>query len=219
MKKMPTKRSVVIAQYAKWPELGKVKTRLAKALGDIPALAVHLELVKCVYKNLSENARSDYQLWLNKKPKGDVRNKCSEDIKAGLALQQLIEAESIDYYLQQQGDLGAKMAGTLAQLLLEYSKVIIVGSDCPGVNTKTLDQVMDALDDYDLVIGPAEDGGYVLIASKYSHPGLFLDVDWGTPEVLRQTLLNAESAGLSYHLLAESWDVDEIEDYDRWRAS
>ena len=79
-------------------------------------------------------------------------------------------------------------------------------------------QAEAALDTTDVVVGPAEDGGYVLIGLKRAEPALFRDIDWGTDQVLEQTLRAASQAQCSIAMLATLWDVDRPEDWQRFLA-
>ena len=124
---------------------------------------------------------------------------------------------TIDYKIQIGDSLGSRMAETLISSLALYSKVIIVGSDCPNVSAKTIEEACIALNNTDLVIQPAEDGGYVLIGTRHFDARIFDGVAWGQGQVLKQTLANAGEIGLTYTLLDESWDVDDYEDYMRWQ--
>ena len=121
--------------------------------------------------------------------------------------------------LQCEGDLGAKLYGAVSHSLKSYSKVVVVGSDCPSVDPEYLKQAFERLDETDAVLGPAEDGGYVLIGCKEVSMRFFDDVSWGTEFVLSKTLENLDRHGVSYSLLEKRWDVDEYDDYIRWTAS
>ena len=79
-------------------------------------------------------------------------------------------------------------------------------------------QAEAALDTADVVVGPAEDGGYVLIGLKRAEPALFRGIDWGTDQVLEQTLGAASQAHCSIAMLATLWDVDRPEDWQRFLA-
>jgi len=183
----------LIAQFAKWPELGNVKTRLAKTLGEPKALQVHMWLLEAVVDNLNANGVGDYELWLNKVVRS--RHLDSEggllEREASDHLEALISAHHIKCHLQKGSNLGHKMAHAIISKLKDYDKVIIVGSDCPNVSKDVIMLASNALDQSDLVICPAEDGGYVLIGARRFEPELFSNVEWGSGAVLEQTLSNA----------------------------
>lgn len=95
-------------------------------------------------------------------------------------------------------------------------RAIVIGSDCPGITTDYLKEALSALDDHDLVIGPALDGGYTLLGMRTLEPSLFRDMEWSTERVLPDTLARAEAAGLSVCQLAPLSDVDYLEDWQHY---
>lgn len=197
----------LIIQFAKWPVQGKVKTRLAKSLGESRALNVHILLMNEVLDNLIAYDPENLELWFDDMPGAQV-NMTSTLEK--------IETLNIPCKIQCGINLGDKMAHALSTSLKQFRKVIIVGSDCPDVSKRTLAKAMEALEINDLVLGPAEDGGYVLIGAKRFDAAVFDDVAWGTDSVLAETIANIELNNYSCSLLEESWDVDELADYERW---
>jgi rSAM/selenodomain-associated transferase 1 len=212
-------KRMVLAQYAKWPKLGHVKTRIAKDLGDQRALEIHYELLHAILCRFNAENAIAYQLWLD-----SIDHHQATDDSVSKRLARLIESKNIVCRQQQGSDLGRRMSNTLKTLSSDYEQVAIIGSDCPNVTTKDLQQVSSALDNHDLVLIPAEDGGYVLLAMRSiainSLSDYWLDgIDWGTSEVLAETLRACKMSGLSAYLLPESWDVDEVVDYKRWKES
>jgi len=207
---METKKpSVVLVQFAKWPIKGRVKTRLAKSAGEAKALSVHIELTEYVAHQLVDSKLGDVQLWLDRQ--GDLQ-------AAGLGgIERLVADKSVRCHTQDGKDLGERMAHALRVGLQRFSRVVIVGSDCPAITSGYLNEAIDRLDRHDVVLGPAEDGGYVLIGCSRWQEGLLDDIEWGQESVLRQTLSNAESLKLDVSLLPVSWDVDTVEDYQRWQ--
>lgn len=200
--------SQVFIQFAKKPVTGQVKTRLAKSLGDDLALQVHLELVRLAFGQMQQAASvssAAREFWLS-----------ASTTNAQIAA--LIDND-VRVCIQQGDDLGERMAHALAQGLRRYQKVVLIGSDCPTIDPPYYKAALSALDNHDLVLGPAEDGGYVLIACKQFNAELFRDVAWGGAEVQAQTIANAERLGFSYSLLEARYDIDDITDYRRWRGS
>ena len=130
---------------------------------------------------------------------------------------------------QVSGDLGDKMRQALNNSLEQYQYCLLVGSDCPALTTTVLEQAFLALEGLalegngqqpgtDLVLIPAEDGGYVLIGCRCPLPdNVFEGIDWGESTVLAQTLANLKQQHLSYTLLPTLWDVDHPEDVVRWQ--
>ncbi|MYK03446.1 MAG: glycosyltransferase, partial [Gammaproteobacteria bacterium] len=120
-----------------------------------------------------------------------------------------------DIRLQQGEDLGSRMHNAAVVELAEdgVECVLIVGSDCPALTPDYLEQALDALSaGVEVVLGPARDGGYVLIGLRQVSWELFSGVDWSGPGVLEQTLERVREVGLSHQLLESSWDVDDAED-------
>ena len=109
------------------------------------------------------------------------------------------------------------MSAALQTMLGRYKKIIIIGTDAPALDIDTIDAVVDQLEHSDIVLVPAEDGGYVLLGTSKHHQDLLVDVPWGTQSVLASTVGNIERLGLSYSLLGECWDVDRPEDLERYR--
>lgn len=89
---------------------------------------------------------------------------------------------------------------------------MIIGSDCPGVDQRVITEAFAALDDHDVVLGPAWDGGYYLIGMKALHEPLFRGIHWSSAAVLNETGAVARRLGLSCHLLAPRRDVDTVSD-------
>ena len=115
------------------------------------------------------------------------------------------------------GDLGEKMRHSLNHALQQaaVNKAIIVGSDCVVFDRTHIQQVLLALDDVDLVLTPAEDGGYVLLASRVPIGNELANITWGQPDTLQQTLRQLQLNKRSYRLMPTLWDVDYAEDVHR----
>lgn len=193
--------------FAKAAEAGASKTRLMPLLGASGAAAAHAELVQrtlaWVAPLAGANSRYAVSLW------GASQHRMLKawSRQAGLPLWQ-----------QADGDLGWRMQHALANALAQgASKAIVVGSDCPVMDSNYIDLAQRALDEADIVFGPAEDGGYVLVGCKCSRAELFEGIEWGSSRVLAQSLAKAEACGLSVALLETLWDVDRPEDWLRYR--
>jgi rSAM/selenodomain-associated transferase 1 len=175
-------------------ELGKCKTRLAKTVGDQSALDIYkyllqhtADIAKTVdvnrYVFYSENIHPD-DIWSN-----------THFIKK----------------LQTGNDLGERMQNAFEELLeTGYQKVIIIGSDLLDLNTEIIKQAYNELDHQDVVIGPAEDGGYYLLGMKVMHEQLFKNKAWGTETVRAASLKDLQNSNVS--LLKELNDIDTFED-------
>ena len=204
------RNSNCVIQFAKWPLLGNVKTRLAVHLGDTLARDVHIRLTEEVHGNLCCYEGADIEVHVD--TVGTFNDEHSNGIFDTWA-----NASSL--LLQQGEDLGERMLKAIENGLRCYPKVLIVGSDCPSVDAEYLASAFSALESADMVVGPAEDGGYVLVGFSSIKSEVFDRVEWGSSEVLAQTLENAARINLSVARLDERWDVDEFADYVRWSNS
>lgn len=183
--------------FVRNPELGKVKTRLAKTVGDEKALEIYTNLLKhtrevamlCAAEKavFYSHFIDDYDNWSN---------------------------VSFQKYIQEGGaDLGLRMLNAF-RLGFEkgYEKVVIIGSDCLQLTENNLNEAFFALDKNDVVIGPATDGGYYLIGMKQVQEEFFDNKKWSTENVFLDTLLDVEKLGLTYQLLDTLSDIDLEED-------
>ncbi len=203
------RNSVLVIQFAKWPELGRVKTRLMPALGRGGALQAHVRLTRTVLENLTQGPFAVELCWdraLAEPPS------TADTVLADVSRLQVSQSH------QHGADLGERMTNAFVAGLSHYQKVILVGSDCPSVEAAYLVAAAHALDKHDVVMGPSDDGGYVLLGARAVADGMLNNIEWGTAVVLDQTSRRLESVGLSYGLLEPRWDVDEPEDWQRFLA-
>jgi rSAM/selenodomain-associated transferase 1 len=190
---------LLLQQFARSPVLGQVKTRLAPTLGEEGALALHQRLVFHCCNTLLESRLAPVQLWVAGNPDHSLFKDCIE-----------LGVEGV--YRQCEGDLGARMAQALGQALHSHQSVILVGSDIPGLDTHYLAAAVEALQNHDAVLGPATDGGYVLIGLKQFPAHLMKDIDWGSDRVLAQTEQRLEQLGWRWQRLSPLPDIDRPED-------
>jgi hypothetical protein len=126
------------------------------------------------------------------------------------------------YIAQGKGNLGSRMKRAFeAGFQKGYDRIILTGSDCPSVSREILWKALQALGRHDLVLGPAQDGGYYLIGLKRMIASLFRGIPWGTDRVLARTREQADRGGLGTFLLQTLADVDRPEDlagYDLRRS-
>jgi hypothetical protein len=121
------------------------------------------------------------------------------------------------YKPQGEGDLGTRMARSLSLACQDnVDSVVIIGTDCPGLNAQLMAKAFKQLHAQDLVLGPALDGGYYLLGLRYFIPELFIGINWGTAEVLQQTVDIATQLNLSVAYLPQLADVDRPEDLPIW---
>ncbi len=194
------KKSTVIQVFCKTPILGTVKTRLTPELSPQEALAVHKTLSQRTFDLVLNNELGDVQIW------------CSP------SKEHEFFADYADIMHEQQGDdLGERMANAIAVGLVDYQAVILIGCDCPSLTKQDLTLAVQALQsNAEVVLAPAEDGGYVLIGLTSNQPQLFMDMPWGSSQVLRLTRERIAALNLKCVELAEQWDVDFSEDLQRY---
>jgi rSAM/selenodomain-associated transferase 1 len=197
----------VVMQFAKWPEAGRVKTRLMPELGKQGALEAHITLSLAVLEQLSTSDCEVRFFW----------DRELTDIPAAAApVTARIESLGLKQGVQRGDVLGERMEAALAEGLAEFPKALIVGSDCPSVDADYVNQALQALDTADVVLGPSDDGGYVLIGARKLLPGMLAGVSWGTDRALSETLARLAEVGLSCTQLSPRWDVDEPGDWQRF---
>lgn len=187
--------------FARAPRLGRVKTRLEPALSRERILALHCKLVQHAVAQAYACPISRTELWVESEPQSDF-------------FQQLVGAyPELSVCLQRGNDLGDRMKHALCTAHHRATQVLIIGSDCPAIDVRYLSMAFEQLESgYDVTIGPAQDGGYVLIGSRHARLPVFSGIDWGTDRVLQQTLNALTTARLSYSLLPELQDIDRPED-------
>ena len=192
-----------IAVFAREPLLGKVKTRLLAALGEEGALALYQQMLVRIGGCINASGLARLDLWVSSNPSHKLF---------------LTICNEMNIYIQEGNDLGEKMAFSCESTLWAEAaqSVIIVGTDCPVMDAAYLDSALTSLQGgSDVVIGPAEDGGYVLIGMRQPQAALFVDIPWGSDRVLAETLTRLQALHLNYHLLPTLWDVDTPADLPR----
>lgn len=191
--------------FAKEPVAGNVKTRLARDIGDEAALRIHQEMVNGTIEMASQSALAQLQLYVS----GDYQHPL---------FQSIAQQQGIQVYLQQGSNLGERMFSALNESLDDASYCILIGTDCPVMSADYIDQAFDALEQgQDVVIGPAEDGGYVLIGASRVEASWFNNIDWGSKRVLEQSRQALISSAAKFQQLQPLWDIDQLSDLQRWR--
>lgn len=192
---------VQILVFARAPVPGKVKTRLATAIGDERAAELHADFLdRAIATAVDANL-------------GPVTLCCSPD-----ATHPCFERAAITYGIrlatQQGADLGERMYRSLTTALTGAAAAIVIGSDCPFVDTTYLRQAAALLAGREapVVIGPAVDGGYVLLGASRLHSSLFADVPWGGPRVLAVTRDRLRALDWPWRELSPLHDIDRPED-------
>lgn len=187
------KESLIV--FVKKPVAGKVKTRLAKTLGDNEALKVYIRLLEKV-KELISDLQVEICVYYSEAS--------GPELEWGKAVKS---------YIQVEGDLGVRMKTAIQQTLTYSEKVVLMGSDCPGISQEIIQKAFEALDHSEIVLGPTEDGGYYLIGMKKCYQSVFENITWSTTDVLKQTVEAAEMNKISLAMLPTLRDIDEEEDY------
>ena len=188
--------STALVIFVRNPVLGQVKTRLAKGIGNERALAIYLQLLQHtleITRDLSfrkfiyyADEVSDYDLW---SVPGYTKRK------------------------QNGNDLGERMLNSFKELFDQgFTQIIIIGSDCLQIQTEHLQEAVVLLESSAAVIGPASDGGYYLLGLTKLYPDLFVNKPWSTDQVFAKTIDDFNNQGISFALLEELSDIDDITD-------
>ncbi|HFD32565.1 MAG TPA: glycosyltransferase [Gammaproteobacteria bacterium] len=185
--------------FTKLPLPGKCKSRLIEVLGKNGAANLQAKLVKKIIMDLSGFNLCPFEIWQSEP--GDYFSQWlyKRNIK-------------IPVHFQQGKDLGMRMVNAIEQTLREVSNVIIIGSDCLLYSYDYLATAITRLQNNDVVIGPATDGGYVLIGMQQVFPMLFDGIHWGTDSVFEQTVAKLQAEKHRYHCLETLWDIDRSSD-------
>lgn len=191
--------------FTRAPEAGRAKTRLIPALGAQGAADAQREMTTLLLSRLA-GLRDDIEV--------EIR------LDGDMALARRAYGEGWRYAPQGEGDLGDRLRRAVESWAAPDGSrpVVIVGSDCPALDARHIFEASQRLSTVDLVLGPALDGGYYLIALRRGCDALFRGVSWGASRVLEQTVDRAARAGLTCSLLEPLRDVDRPEDLAAWRA-
>ena len=190
-----TTNSLLIIFYRN-PELGKVKTRLAKTLGDEKALAIYLKLSSYT-RQTTEGLALDKQVYYSEF--ADTEDHWSNSL--------------YQKKVQQGIDLGDRMNNAFASAFTSgYKSVCIIGTDCIELTSAMITNAYEQLLTHDAVIGPAVDGGYYLLGMKKLHSEVFINKSWSHPSVCADTIFDFKNLKLSYSTLEKLSDIDEESD-------
>ena len=198
------KKTRLLIIFAKNPEKGRVKTRLAQTVGDEKALRVYRKLLDYTLL-VADSVNAEKQVWY------------SRFIPKDIEIEDDTDGYGFTKKLQHGNDLGERMHNAFKDAFSAgYREVAIIGSDCAELSAGLISESYEKLKKNDLVIGPSEDGGYYLLGMKKCYGQLFEGIQWSTPQVLPQTLEIAKKLDLAIHQLPELNDVDNEED---WQAA
>lgn len=190
----------LLLMFAKYPEPGKVKTRLAKSIGNEQAALVQKKFIQEIVAEHNTNNSAGYDFMI-----------CYAPILAKSPFSKLFP--SVAFSPQSAGDLGDRLFNAFTHRLKEYDKMVVIGADLPDLTQTDINEAFNALENNDVVFGPTDDGGYYLVALKQAHP-IFDNIEWSTEVVLQQSLQLVEKKGLKYHLLRKRQDIDTIKEFE-----
>jgi uncharacterized protein len=202
----------IVAVFLKFPQPGKVKTRLAAELGADRAAEVYADLVAETLRHLPWER---LEVWLCFDPPDK-----ESAVKEWLA-PLIPENALVQFVPQAAGGLGERLRVVmdLAFAHLDISTLTFVGTDCPEMRWPVF-VIMERMfrENIDAVFGPSLDGGYYLLALRRPCPELFENIPWSTERTLTASLAAAERAGCKVHLLERTLrDIDTVEDFLQWR--
>ena len=184
----------LIIVFVRTPELGKVKTRLAKSIGDVSALTIYKLLLKHTETVLHDLSFDKVVYYSEKVEENDFW-----------------EARLFEKKRQKGADLGKRMQHAFETAFEKgYQKVLIIGSDLFDLKSIHITTAFEALENHDLTIGPSLDGGYYLLGMKELYPAVFKNKKWGTDSILGNTLKDLQQQNVK--LLEALNDIDTFED-------
>lgn len=187
---------MAVLVFSRAPVAGRVKTRLAPRLGDGRAARLHARLTSHALRT-AQAAR------------------CGPVELHATARHSLFKGAQV----QRGADLGERMHRALLRALRRHRAAIVIGADCPALRPSDLQHAARLLaGSCDVVLAPAEDGGYVLLGARRLSPQLFAHIDWGTSSVYDTTAKRLAALGYRWRALRRLWDVDRPEDLERLRS-
>ena len=189
--------------FAKTPQPGRVKTRLIPAIGEAGATRLYSELLRRQIEWISRQTAYAIELWVTPDDRHPL-------------LEELSSAFGCSMSLQEGSDLGGRMGHAAEQALQRHQRVLLLGVDCPALTPPHLQQAVSWLESgLDAVLGPALDGGYVLLGLNGHHPALFEGHAWGGDRVAQTTREAMTSIGWRWRELPPLWDLDRPDDLVR----
>jgi rSAM/selenodomain-associated transferase 1 len=183
----------LVIVFVKNIKLGTVKTRLAKTIGNIGAFEVYSELVKITEK-ATEQLPIDKRIYFSN---AVVDSQWKNDFKT----------------VQNGADLGERMLNAFKDgFEAGYKKIVLIGSDLPDISATHITSGIKALNENDVVFGPAEDGGYYLVGLSKMNTAIFTDKPWSQPQLLTETLRELQKVNATVSTLETLNDIDTYED-------
>lgn len=194
-----------LLMMTRFPEPGRTKTRLIPALGPAGAAELQRQMTEYLWQHFQKICS---------------RSRLFFEIHyTGGSLAQMLAwlGPQVTLKPQCEGNLGQRLNAALVQGFAKgLNRILVVGSDCPGIGEAHILRALAALETQDVVLGPAEDGGYYLLGLNRPQPQLFENIHWGENCVLEQTIAIATQHQLSVQLLNPLPDIDRPEDLPLW---
>lgn len=198
----PSRNNILII-FVKYPEPGRVKTRLAEELGEKKAAKIYSLMAETVISNVINSKRYETAIFFDPPEKKD------EIIK-------WIGSDCRAFFPQDGETLGERMSNAFGRVFSDCAhRAVIIGTDCVDITADTVGEAFELLESMDVVLGPASDGGYYLLGLNNHEPGVFRNISWSTDLVLKQTIDRVEEAGLTIKLLETMSDIDTAGDLRR----
>lgn len=220
----------VIILFVKYPEKGRVKTRLARTLGDEAAVSIYCQLVSRLVRMLRKVDVEQVCVCFDPVEKGSEVEAWIRPIwlEAGgeLDSEEITDNEpALIFRSQCEGDLGDRLKSAFGEIFEESrgagiteSRLVAIGSDCIEIDDQTFQSAWKSLATKDVVFGPTLDGGYYLVGMKSLHLALFEGIPWSTETTLEASLHQARKLELEFAVLEEKHDIDTEEDWRRAEA-
>ena len=197
------KNAVII--FTRYPENGKVKTRLAQSIGDESACKIHKILAERVFNECLMLDKNDFSLFVFYPKENNV-----EQVRDWID-------ERFSLFAQIGETLGEKMSNAFKKIFeLGFESVIIIGTDIPDISKTLLSKAFLELENKDIVIGPSNDGGYYLIGMNKYSPELFNNIEWSTNLVFEKTINKIVQNNFNHKILEELIDLDLKENLLSW---
>ena len=198
----------LIIAFLKFPEPGRVKTRLAGDLGEAGAAEAYSRLVGKVFEVLEEIREVRVRV-LYDPPEKRLEVIAWVEEAVGPRLR-----EGLEFVAQAPGDLGERLAAAVEGAFGDgYDRVAVVGTDCVDLSAATFEATWEGLGEAEVVFGPSRDGGYYLVGLRRPCAEIFREIPWSSEKTLEVSVSSAEKAGMRVALLEELRDVDTIEDW------
>lgn len=190
----------VLCIFSKAPVAGKVKTRLIPALGKTAATELYKQLIIGTIKTACSSDIAQVRLYCTPSTSHPFLQDCAQNF-------------NIKLYLQKGPELGARMSQAFSDALSDFDFAIVVGCDCPWLKVTDLNEAYKKLDEkIEVVLGPAEDGGYYLLGLRSGQNHLFKNMLWGKSEILEETRGRLKKAKIDWHEIKKYPDLDLPED-------